>query len=84
VWSSGQRYGPGDHHLRIGQVGSVLDKKVIVAWRVALTLLTRCLSLSLVLPGFQGGCKLITGENSSEQRTQIQNGVKDAKHLSCF
>jgi hypothetical protein len=57
----------------------------MVAWQgIASDLVTGCLSSSPVLPDFQGGYKVSVGENGSEQRTEIQNGDREAKLLSSF
>jgi hypothetical protein len=36
------------------------------------------ISINPFLPGFQDGCKVTAGENGLEQRTQMQNGNRDA------
>jgi hypothetical protein len=61
-----QRCGLVAYFLRIDQAVHGHDKKVIVVYGVASTLVTRCLSISTVPPGVQGGCKVTVGENSSE------------------
>jgi hypothetical protein len=42
MWSSGQRCGPVDHHLRIGWEGPSHNMNVISGWGVISTLFTRC------------------------------------------
>jgi hypothetical protein len=48
------------------------------------SILVSKLSIIPVLPKFQGDYQLMCRENSSEQRTQIQNGGWNAKLFSCF
>jgi hypothetical protein len=50
----GQRYGSIVYCFRIGQAEPCHEKQVTVAWWVALTPVTRCLSISSILPGIQG------------------------------
>jgi hypothetical protein len=66
-------------------MGPCYNKKVVAVWQgVGLSSVTRWLSISPVLLGFQDGCKATVRENGSEQRTEIQNGGRDAKLLSYF
>jgi hypothetical protein len=59
VWSGGERFDWVDH-LRIG-------KKVIFACEVAWTLVTRCLSIISVLPGFHSDYKVTTERMAQRQ-----------------
>jgi hypothetical protein len=62
-----------------GQGSSVLRGSADPFLGVVLAVIVKMLSISPVLPGFQGGCR-----EGAEQRIQIQTGNRDAQLLSCF